>query len=875
MRQASPQIKLAPPRSRARALLHWLALLTLVFSTGSGASSPLEWSKISPLPDEHGFAGAFAGISNKALIVAGGANFPDGFPWEGGTKAWHDRIFVLEKPGGEWAELDQKLPGPIGYGLSFSYLEHAYFVGGQDAETSTAEVSRITYTGGSIDLQALPPLPTATTMACGALIGSSIYVAGGSPDAGKSAQATFYRLDISAANPAWEPLPWPQGARPRILAVGGTIGGKFYMFGGADLGSDEWDKRRYLNDAYEFNPKTNTWRRLADLPKQLTAGPTPAIPSGQSHLLLIGGSSREFVNAQRAARPAINGQGHEHPGFPKAIYAYHTITDTWTQTGEIPEGSWAPVTTPTLGWSIGGVPHTLIPTGEIKPGVRSPQVLAAKTRPAKRDLGLVIWIVIAVYLGGMVLVGYWFSKRNQSTDDYFRGGQRIPAWVAGLSIFATMLSAITFMAIPARAYATDISWYIGQIPILIVVPVVIIYYLPYFRRLNITSAYEYLEQRFNLASRLFASFSFILFHIGRVAIVLYLPAIALSAVSSIDVVTCIIIIGILCVIYTVMGGIEAVVWTDAIQAIVLLGGALICLLLVFLKVDGGIAGVWETSVADEKLFSSLTGDFNIMDGTTSFVVLFVAFLFNALVPYTSGQDVVQRYVTTPTQADAARSLKTTMWMSIFGSMIFFGLGLALYAFYKSHPAQLDPAMSKTDAILPFFILQQLGKELPIVAGLIIAAIFAAAQSTVSSSLNSVSTAYVTDFHARLFRPGNPDDKNLTVARAVVVILGLVGIAVACVMAKANIESAFKLFNSVIGLTAGSLGGLFALGVFNKRANGTGAIVGALIGFTTVLWLYLTKSPISGLLYATIGFLSCFMAGSVISLLFSREPAKQP
>ncbi|MEN9020868.1 MAG: sodium/solute symporter [Verrucomicrobiaceae bacterium] len=412
----------------------------------------------------------------------------------------------------------------------------------------------------------------------------------------------------------------------------------------------------------------------------------------------------------------------------------------------------------------------------------------------------------------------------------------------------------------------------GQVPILLVVPIVIVFYLPHFRRLDITSAYEFLEQRFNLATRFFASLSFILFHIGRVAIVLYLPAIALAQVSSIDVITCIVIIGILCVVYTVMGGIEAVVWTDAIQAIVLIGGAILCLALVFLKVNGGIGAVWQTSVADAKLFSNLTGDFDIKDGTTSFIILFVAFFFNALVPYTSGQDVVQRYVTTPTEKDAARSLKTTMWMSIFGSLIFFGLGIALYAFYKATPVALDPAMLKTDAILPFFILQQL----PVgIAGLIIGAIFAAAQSTVSSSLNSVATAYVTDFHARVFRPGNLDHKNLVVARIVVVLLGMVGITVACIMAKSEIESACKAFNSLIGLTAGSLGGLFALGIFNKRANGSGAFLGALIGFGIVVCLHLSEAPVTGFLYACIGFFVCLISGSILSLLFKNETPHHP
>ena len=532
-----------------------LIVAVLVSEVPVAGAEALEWSPLNPLPDEHGFAGAFAGVSNGALIVAGGANFPDAFPWDGGAKAWHDRIFVLDDPDGEWATSPLRLPRPIAYGVSISTGNRCYFIGGQDAETSYSVALVIDYLDGGVILPGrLPDLPTPLSMACGALVGEFIYIAGGSPDAGKTALQAFYRTKPDSST-AWERLPWPRDAPARILAVAGSLGGKFYLFGGADLGSDKWDKRRYLNDAYEFAPDTMKWGRLADLPKQMTAGPTPAIPSHLSELLLIGGASRQFVDEQRAMRPETDGNGIDHPGFPRQVLAYETLTDSWREAGSVPADYWSPVTTPTLQWHG----RTILPSGEIKPGIRSPQVLALRVPPAKADFGLINWIVIAAYLGGMLLVGYWFSKRNQCTDDYFRGGQRIPAWAAGLSIFATMLSAITFMAIPARAYATDVTWYIGQLPILIVVPLVIAFYLPYFRRLDITSAYEFLEQRFNLSARLFASLSFILFHIGRIAIVLYLPAIALAQVSSINVPGCIVIIGILCVIYTVMGGIEAVI----------------------------------------------------------------------------------------------------------------------------------------------------------------------------------------------------------------------------------------------------------------------------------------------------------------------------
>jgi SSS family transporter len=490
--------------------------------------------------------------------------------------------------------------------------------------------------------------------------------------------------------------------------------------------------------------------------------------------------------------------------------------------------------------------------------------LLAAADSGRAAFGWLNWTVVAVYLAGMIGVGWWFMKREASgsTEAYFRGGQRVPWWVAGLSIFATMLSSLTFMGIPARAYHTDLSWYIGQLPILFIVPLVAFCYLPFFRRLDLTSAYEYLEKRFNLPCRLFASVSFMLLHLGRIAIVLYLPALALAAVSDINVDTAILVIGVLCLVYTLIGGIEAVVWTDAIQALVLMAGAVLCFVLAAQRVDGGFAGMAEIAVRDGKLFQNLQwSSLEFKDGTASVTVLFIAFFFNSLVPYTSSQDVVQRYVTTRDLAAARRSLFLTMWISVFGSMVFFGMGTAIYAFYQTHPQALGQGLAAGDSILPFFIMQQL----PVgVSGLVIAAIFAASQSTVSSSLNSVATVFSKDFDSRLLRPERDDRTYLRAAQAAVLVTGVLSIGLAVWMAHSKIESAFKTFNEMIGLTVGPLGGLFALGVFTRRANGTGALIGAVAGLLLVLGLRFTNAPVTGLLYAFLGFATCFVLGLIAS-----------
>jgi len=828
-------------------MTRWLAVLLVACAVVAEAG--VEWAELAPLPDAHGFAGAFAGEAGGVLVVAGGANFPAGAPWEGGQKVWHDRIFVLEEPGGKWREVG-RLPRPLGYGASVSTGEGLLCVGGSDAERHHTEVFRLRWTGESIAVDELAALPVALADMAGVAVGGLIHVIGGkvAPDA----------TEASARHLVFDGERWAEAeALPgggRIYPVVGVRGAAFYVFSGAALRDDGEGGvvREYLRDAWRWGA-IRGWERLADLPRAAVAAASPAVLAGVSSLLVVGGDDGELVGFEPRA---------VHPGFPREILGYDSVTDTWAAVGEVPEGIESPVTTALVNWRG----RMVIPTGESRPAVRTTQVVELRVSPTKAAFGVINWSIVAIYLAGMIGVGVFFMRRQAAatTEAYFRGGQRVPYWVAGLSIFATMLSALTFMGIPARAYQTDMSWYIGQLPILLIVPLVMACYLPFFRRLDLTSAYEYLERRFSLACRLYASLSFTAFHLGRIAIVLYLPALALAQVSDIDVVTAVVVIGVLCVVYTVIGGIEAVVWTDAVQALVLMAGAVLCFVLAAGRIDGGLAGMAEIAMRDEKLFQSLRWDnFSLADGTTSVLVLFVAFFFNSLVPYTSSQDVVQRYVTTRDLAAAKSSLKVTMWMSVFGSMVFFLLGVAIYAFYQTHPDRLDPALPAADAILPFYIV----RELPTgVSGLVIAALFAAAQSTVSSSLNSVATTFVKDIDARLLRRGREDRSYLRSAQLAVVVAGLVGIGIAVVMASSTIESAFKTFNSMIGLTAGSLGGLFALGVFTRRSHGRGAFIGALCGLVTVLALHLGGAPVTGLLYAAIGFATCFFVGWGMSRL---------
>ena len=843
---------------------------------GIALGGALEWDRLPDLPDREGFAGVFSGVVSEGeedfLVVAGGANFPDGRPWEDGKKFYYDGIYILPlKEDSEWRTAAVKLPIKVGYGMSVSLKSgKCLFMGGKNEAASRAEVLELSMALGKVKISRIGNLPRAIAEGVAAVVDGEILVGSGG-DGEKTHREIFKLVRPNLTTVRWESLGWPEDARGRMYPVAGVKGGKLYLFGGRDFAeSEEKDINRifgldFLKDCWELNLSLGTWRRLADLPEAKSAAPSMAVPLGASSLLMLGGVPVEFWKDQVAARPEINGQGMEHPGFPASILSYNIVTDQWTEAGRLPlAGTFAPVTTPVVFWDD----KVIIPTGEIKPGVRSPQVLIAEIGETKLSFGLLNWIVVAVYLLGMVAIGFWFMKKESasSTEAYFRGGQKVPFWVAGLSIFATMLSAITFMAVPGVAYAKDWNGYIGQWPILIIVPLVVMFYLPFYRRLNITTAYEYLEKRFNVATRVIGSVTFMLFHIGRVAIVLYLPALALSSVTDINVFTAITVIGILCVIYTVMGGIEAVVWTDAIQALVLIGGALLCFGLIVSQVDGGLGAIGSAMSEQGKGITASWSfhDISIGKESTSGFVLFVAFMLANLPSYTSGQDVVQRYVTTSSEKEAAKSLWMNIVMVLVGSAIFFGLGTALFVFYQENPELMDPTLPAKDSVLPFFIMQ----NLPVgVAGLIIAGVFAAAQSTISSSLNSVATAFVTDVYGRLLKPESLDDQRLGVAKWVVVILGVVGIGISCVLAKMGMDGVFMMFNRFIGFALGPLGGLFALGIFSRRPNGLAGLLALICGVLTVTVTYFLKEAgvidLMPLLYGAVGFLTTLGTGVVL------------
>ncbi|MBQ9294509.1 MAG: sodium/solute symporter [Bacteroidaceae bacterium] len=754
---------------------------------------------------ERAVSGHFAGIVDGKLKTWGGCNFPDVPCADGGQKVFY----------------------PKAYGASVQVPGETIYIGGMNENGSDKTVSPAS----------LPPLPKPLDNFAACYGVDRIFVAGGQTNG-------VPNKDVFA-------LDWPDGKewvklcelpddgrlQPCMAVQNAPEGKALYVFGG------------FLKDVYTYGLKLNLksleWTKTSPTAGQALVG-SCCTPCGYSHILFFGGVNYAiFLSAIQGKQDSLYLR-HEPSWykFRSDVLAYHTITDSWTVIkGDTALARAGAALTPFEGgWYYSG--------GETMPGIRSDKISRIETKH-ETHFGWLNWTVLILYLVAMLGMGIYFMKRENGAEDFFKGGGRIPWWAAGISIYATMLSAITYMAIPAKAYATDWTYY----PMLWMIPVVgfpvIWYYLPYFRRLKAASAYAILEERFNLATRMMASTLFCIFMVARMALVMYLPSLALTAVTGIDIYLCIVLMGLVTIIYCTMGGVEAVIWGDVVQGCILVGGAIFAAVYLWAGTEGGFSGAWQIAVDNDKMRMFVWSlDYRRV---TFWVAIIGGGIANNLISYTSDQTVIQRYMTTKDEKSAGRSILVNGFMSVFISVAFYFIGTGLYTFYKTHPQSLDITMQHADAIFPYFMMSQMPAG---IAGLLIAAIFAATMSTISSNINSVSTAFSVDFVQR-FRPKTTDAALLRVARWTCVISGLIGLGIALLMATWDIASLLDYFNTILGLLTSGLGGLFVMAVFFPRIKGRAALTGFIAGELVVFLMYL---------YTDVNFFLFGAAGIVVSVL---------
>lgn len=472
-------------------------------------------------------------------------------------------------------------------------------------------------------------------------------------------------------------------------------------------------------------------------------------------------------------------------------------------------------------------------------------------------------VVLVVYLSAVLFAGLAFSKKEMKGKEFFKGDGKIPWWVTSVSIFATLLSPISFLGLAGNSYkGTWIMWF-AQLGMLIAVPLTIRFFLPVYSKHDIDTAYHYLEIRYkSKALRIIGALIFIIYQIGRMSIIMYLPSVALASLIGVNVNILIIVMGIIAIIYSYTGGLKSVLWTDFIQGTVLSIGVIFCLILLLGKVDGGMGAI--TAALGEGKFLAPTEpifDPNILK--TSVFLLIVGSGLNTFSSYVSSQDIVQRFTTTTNMKDLKKMTYGNLALSLIIATAFYLIGTGLFVYYNQNPAALQTAHQ--DQIFASFIAY----ELPVgITGLLLAAIYAAAQSTLSTGLNSVATSWTLDIQDYISKDLS-DARKTRIAQFISLGVGIVSIGVAILLASGNISSAYEWFNGFMGAVLGVLAGIFVLGMFYKKATKEGAMAALLASTIVVITLKYFLTDVSIWSYSIITIGVSLIVGIIVSRFFYK------
>jgi SSS family solute:Na+ symporter len=675
---------------------------------------------------------------------------------------------------------------------------------GTAAADNSDRLQAVRLQGDTLALGRTLALPVALGQAQAAALGDVLYVAGTVADGSMH----LYQHALAAETGGWQAQPaWPAGGR--LVALQGQKGGLYAVIG--DAGGDAlW---RWSAD--------KGWQQAPAPEGHILPGSLRAL--GQAHLLMLVRDAGDV-----------------------SLRTFHTITSAWAtlNAAEAPPPVQIAARGNGLAWTgaDGGVHY-------------------AEVQGGKHLLGWLDWSVIVIYLAGMIGIGVYFYLKDQtaSESDFFVGGRSIPFWAAGISLYATNTSSISFIAIPAKAYETNWQYLTNNLVAVLGLMFVAVWIVPLLRRLDLMSVFSYLETRFHPAIRMLASALAIAMQVGsRLSVILFLPALAIATITGIDVVWSILIMGVFTIIYTVMGGMRAVVWTDFVQVFVKMGGAIFAIGFIVWTLGADFDGIREAAMAENKT-KLLDFSFDLTKATVwGFIFLVV---FDVVLTFPKDQVLMQRTLATKSDKEAGRSIWIFAAIMIPGGFIFYSIGTALWMYYKHNPGRLDPLLP-IDATFPLFIAAELP---PGVTGLIIAGIFAAAMSTLSSIINSVATLLSVDFYDKLAR--KPTERgSVRFAEVMTVVVGLAGMGLALVLSRYDIHSLFDVSIELAGLLGGGFAGAYTLGMFTRRANSPGVAIGIAgsIALTLLAWSFDLVHPY---FYLGISILLCIVIGYLASLCF--------
>nr|WP_121272863.1 sodium:solute symporter [Pedobacter schmidteae] len=510
-----------------------------------------------------------------------------------------------------------------------------------------------------------------------------------------------------------------------------------------------------------------------------------------------------------------------------------------------------------------------------------------------KNLPVLDLAIILAYLVAMVMVGVYFSRRNKNSDQYSKASGAIPGWAIGLSIYATFLSSNTFLGVPGKAFGSNWNAFVFSISMPIAAWVAAKYFVPFYRNTGEVSAYTNLEKRFGPWARTYAVVCFLLTQLARMGSIFFGISLTLQALTGYNMQMIMLVTGICIIIYTVMGGIEAVIWTEVVQGVLKTLGAVLIIYLVVSNMPGGISKIIEIGNKDNKFsLGSFSPDFT---QTTFWVVMLYGFFIN-LNNFGMDQNYVQRYHTATSEKEASKSVWLCVWIYVPASLLFFVIGTCLYAYYQINPEMIVPIKLQVaaerlgagvsaadvqhlaatlqpadygDKVMPHFMVTMIPTGL---IGLIVSAILSAAMSTISSGMNASATVFSEDIYKRYFKPTINDKQNLRLLHISTIVFGVAGMI--CGIAMIGVKSILDIWWQLSGIFAGGMLGLFLLGIISKKSGNMEAFAATVVGLLVIVWMSLSylvpeqyaylRNPLHANMIIVVGTLSIFLTGTIIT-----------
>ncbi|MBE7537834.1 MAG: sodium:solute symporter [Opitutaceae bacterium] len=663
----------------------------------------------------------------------------------------------------------------------------------------------------------LPSLPIPLRQLRGATSGGALHLAG----IDGNGAAHWLSLDLSVEGAPWKSLP-PWSASPRSIST--------LVAQDASLLLTSPDASGERDEVWRWTA-ADGWQSKHLLPGRVVTGAAQAL--GQAHVIYL----------------------VQLPTLPDGsrrlqLVTFHTVTATIATQG----APWNGEAHLGAGWR-----HGLIwdrPDGSLS---------SAEIQGGKELLRPLDWVMLLAYFGLIAWIGAYCYRREKkrSTESFFVGSRSIPWWAAGISLYASNSSSIGYIATTAKAYTTNWQYFLSNVVNVFALLFVAFAIVPLLRRLQLVSVFHYLDQRFHRSVRMCASALCILMHLGgRMSVILFLPSLAISTVTGLDVTWSILMMGVVTIAYTALGGMKAVIWTDVAQVIVKFGGLFFALGFILWALPHGTDEFISIARADDKT-RMIDWSFDLTKATIwTFIFLQI---METVLTFPKDQVLMQRVFATKSEQEARRSVWVFAVIVLPGSLILYLIGTGLYVYYHTFPERMNPLLPH-DATLPLFV----AAELPAgVTGLVLAGLFSAAMGTLSSILNSVSTLVSVDFYEKLSKHPNPAT-SIRIAEWVTILAGAVGIGCALLLSRFNISSYLDLAIEFAGLFGGSFGGAYTLGMFTRRANWQGVIIGMGTSFaaTFAIWWHHLVHPF---LYLGISILISIVVGWFASLFFPPPP----